>query len=217
MKRLKLAALAVAITLACSGIAAARDHDNDRWQHDRNHDRGAHNGWFHHDNDHDRNDRWRRDREHERWEREHSGWNRGNNGGYYGNYGNYRYPGSYGYPGTYGYGYPGSYGGYGSPGSYGGYGYPGTYGGYGYPGTYGNYGRNGSPAYNIGYQDGARQARSDVNDRKPFNPYPRGASHGTHGYNPAYGDVGSYQQTYTAGYRAGYQANFQGGYRGWGF
>ena len=204
MKSLKLSALALAMTLACSGIAAARDHDDDKWRHDRDHDRGARNGWFHHDNDHDRDSRWRREREHERWERQHRGWEREHrgwsrgNGGYYGGNG-----GSYGYPG-----------------SYGGYGYPGTYGGYGYPGSaggYGNYGRGGGAGYSIGYQDGARQARSDVNEHKPFNPYPRGASHATHGYNPAYGDVGSYQQSYTSGYRAGYQANFQGGYRGWGF
>ena len=64
MRSMKMAALAVAITLMCSGLALARDNDHDKDKHDR---------WFKHDDhdrhhDHDRdwkNDHWK-DRDHDR-------------------------------------------------------------------------------------------------------------------------------------------------------
>ena len=67
MQRIRLAALAVAMTLAFSGLAWARDHDDDDHHRDQRADR-------HQDRDHDR---WR-EREHERWERENRGWRQGN-------------------------------------------------------------------------------------------------------------------------------------------
>jgi len=192
MRTMRMAALAVIMTLTFSGLGMARDHnDDDDWRHDRHHDR---------DRDHDR---WRDHERHERWEREHRGgwhrdhdrddwrWRPDRDDGYYNRGGWIWNRGGSGYPG-------------------GGYGYPS--GGYGYP-SGGYYGNNG---YNIGYQDGVYQARKDVAEHKPFNPYPRGDSHGTHGY-AGYGDINAYRAQYTSGYRSGYESNFRSGYRGWGF
>ena len=169
-------------------------------------------------------------REHEKEKIDHHWWERSReraraNDGYYGNSRVYNpypstrvynpYPtGGYGYP-TGGYGYPS--GGYGYPG--GGYGYPG--GGYGYPGSgRGGYGGGGasSAGYNQGMQDGSYQARKDVSQGKPFNPYPRGSSHSDHGYHSDMGDKHVYQASYDRGYQSGYQSNYGGGgRRGWGF
>ncbi|MGZ4732381.1 MAG: hypothetical protein ACXVZH_09580 [Terriglobales bacterium] len=103
MRSMRMAALAVAMTLMFSGLALARDHDHDKDRHDH---------WDKHG-----------DRDRGRWEGDHR-----RNDGYYGGqiYNRYPrgYPGGYGYPSG-GYGYPSSGHGYPS----GGYGYPG--GGYG--------------------------------------------------------------------------------------
>ncbi len=218
MRSMRMAALAVAMTLMFGGLAFARDHD-------REHDRDKHDHWNKHaDRDRARdNHQWNQiERERERvqsnhhwWEREHR-----NNDGYYGNSRIYnRYPntypngGGYGYPSG-GYGYPG--GGY--PGG-GGYGYPGTvYGRGGYGGGYGG-GAN-SAGYSQGMQDGSYQARKDVAEGKQFNPYPRGSSHSDHGYHSSMGDKHVYQASYDQGYQSGYQSNYGGGgrgRRGWGF
>jgi hypothetical protein len=218
-----MAALAVAMTLAFSGLALARDHDDDHHYRDKH--ESSHDNWKRgHDNDrghwHGQDNSVRRDRDHDRWEREHhdSWWHRDRNrdSGYYGgqiyNRIPNRYPGTYGYPGG-GYGYPN--GGYGYPN--GGYGYPN--GGYGYP-SGGVYGRNGggrNMGYNMGYQDGSYRARKDISENKPFNPNPRGDfGNRDHGYNSSYGDKNSYRAEYTQGYMAGYQSNYRGG-RGWGY
>jgi len=205
---MRLAALTVAMTLVFSGLTLARDHD-DRYKDDHrkyDHDRDKqdnHHGWagiWHHDRDHDgRNDHWRnereRERDHERWEREHR------NDGYYGGPVYNRYPRNY--PG--GYGYPS-----------GSYGYPGTvYGRGGYGGGYG--GGTSGAGYSQGLQDGSYQARKDVGEGKPFNPYPRGSSHSDHGYHSYMGDKNVYRASYDQGYRSGYQSNFGGRGRGWGF
>ena len=224
MRSMRLAALAVAMTLAFSGLALARDH-NDHWKdkHVNNHHEENH-AWDHVWNrgrDHDRNSNWNwgrdrnnegwresarererereRIRQHEIWEREHR------NDGYYGRNGVYnRYPSSY--PG--GYGYPN-----------GGYGYPGTVYGRGGYGGYGN-GASSGAGYRQGFQDGSYQARKDIAQNKPFNPNPRGASHSDHGYHSSVGDKYSYQASYNQGYHSGYQSNYgggRGGNRGWGF
>jgi hypothetical protein len=224
MRSMRLAALAVAMTLAFSGLALASDHDN-HWKdkHVEHHHQvspGWSNIWNHNRNGN--NGSWsqsarEREREHERWVWEHR-----NNGSYGRDQVYNRYPnGGYGYPGNGGYGYPN--GGYGYPGN-GGYGYPN--GGYGYPGN-GGYGRggygNGSASgagYRQGMQDGSYQARKDISQNKPFNPNPRGASHSDHGYNSSMGDKHAYQASYDQGYRSGYQSNYgggRGGNRGWGF
>jgi len=205
MRSMKLATLAVAMTLMFSGLALARDHDdynnNDRWDKHGDRDR-------HHDRDHD-HDKWR-DRDHDRdrgrWERDHHWWerDRNRNDGYYGN-GNgqiyNRVP--RGYPG--GYGYPS-----------GGYGYPS--GGYGYPGSvYGRSGRGGNQGYNFGFQDGRYMAQRDMSQNKPFNPNPRNEfGNRTHGYNGAFGDKNYYRSQYSSGYAEGYQSSYRGG-RGWGY
>src|SRR6476661_2048988 len=81
MRSMKMAALAVAMTLMFSGLALARDHDqykdkHDRWENHGDRDR-------HHDRDRDHNNwgNWghNRDRDHDRWERDHR-----RNDGYYG-------------------------------------------------------------------------------------------------------------------------------------
>ncbi|MGH9552937.1 MAG: hypothetical protein ACRD3W_26390 [Terriglobales bacterium] len=203
---MKIATLAVAMTLMFSGLALARDHDqykdnHDRWDKHSDRDR-------HHDRDHDRdrdrnrnNSNWGHDRngdrDHDRWERDHR-----RNDGYYGGGQIYnRYP--RGYPS----------GGYGYPSGRGGYGYPS--GGYGYPGA-GN-GRGGNGGYNFGYQDGSYMARRDMSQNKPFNPNPRNEfGNRTHGYNGSFGDKNYYRSQYSSGYAAGYQSSYRGG-RGWGY
>ena len=207
MHSMRLAALVVAMTLAFSGLALARDDHHHDW--DKHVDR-------HHESNHQsnrdvnrNNNSWResereRERAHERWEREHR------NDGAYGRAPVYnRYPN--GYPSSGGYGYPN--GGYGNPS--GGYGYPGTVSG---RGGYGN-GSSGGAGYSQGFQDGSYQARKDVAQGKPFNPNPRGASHSDHGYHSSMGDKYSYQASYNQGYHSGYQSNYGGGGRGrgWGF
>jgi hypothetical protein len=61
----------------------------------------------------------------------------------------------------------------------------------------------------IGYQDGARVAREDFFNRKPYDPYPRGKySRQDHGYRREYGDRYAYREQYASGYQAGYRAMF---------
>ena len=202
MRSMKLAALAVAMTLMFSGLALARDHDdykNDHWDKHGDHDR-------HHDRDHD-HDKWR-DRDHDRdrgrWEGDHHWWERDrdrNHGYYEGGQIYNRVP--RGYPG--GYGYPS-----------GGYGYPS--GGNGYPGSvYGRSGGGGNSGYNFGFQDGRYMAERDRSQNKPFNPNPRNEfGNRTHGYNGSFGDKNYYRSQYSSGYAEGYQSSYRGG-RGWGY
>ena len=236
MRSMKMAALAVAITLMCSGLALARDHNDHKYK-DNHADRGHDSSHYNWRRGQDHVNQGRVNNDHHWWgnsrEREHR------NDGYYGGGQVYNriprsYPnGGYGYPNG-GYGYPSAGGGYGYPS--GGYGYPGGAGGYGYPtggygypsGGYGNpgsvYGRGGygngagGAGYNQGLQDGSYQARKDVAEGKPFNPYPRGSSHSDHGYHSSMGDKHVYQASYDQGYQSGYQSNYGGrGRRGWGF
>jgi Ni/Co efflux regulator RcnB len=207
MRSIRMTALAVAITLAFSGLALARDHDDFKHDHYKDKHEDKHHDWshiWHNDRNHDKhNDRWHeserdRIREHERWEREHR------NEGYYGGSVYNRYPnGGYGYPSG-GYGYPS-----------GGYGYP--TGGYG-RGGYGNGSARGA-GYNQGLQDGSYQARKDIAENKRFNPNPRGSSHSDHGYHSYMGDKHEYQASYDQGYHSGYEANYggRGRDRRWGF
>jgi len=237
MRSIRRAALALAVTLAFSCLALARDHD-DHWKdkhayshHEENHgwdhvwnrgrDRDRDRNWnWGRDHDRDRNWNWGRDRDNDGWResarererereriRHHEIWEH-----------EHRNDGYYGrgvynrYPG--GYGYPN--GGYGYPN--GGYGYPGTVYGRGGYGGYGN-GGSSSAGYQQGFQDGSYQARKDIAENKPFNPNPRGASHSDHGYHSSMGDKYSYQAAYNQGYHSGYQSNYGGGRigRGWGF
>jgi len=199
MRSMRMAALAVAMTLMFSGFALARDHDKDNNKHDhwdKHADRDRH-----HDRDRDQHhERWQdrdHDRDHDRWQREHRGWWRGDgdhdrDDGYYRGGTVYnRYP--RGYPS----------------------------GGYGYPGStiYGRSGGDANIAYNTGYSDGSYRAHEDIAENKPFNPNPRGSfGNRDHGYHSAYGDKNYYRSQYTDGYAAGYQSNYRGGRgRGWGF
>ena len=234
MRSMRMAALAVAMTLMFSGFALARDHDKDdnnkrdHWDQrgDRNRQDRGHDHWQSRDRDYNRERQqsdhhwWGGNRDRDRDQDRDDGYYRG--GQVYNRYPRNN-PGGYGYPSG-GYGYPSAGGGYGYPsGGYGypsgGYGYPS--GGYGYPGSVGRggYGNGASGAgYNQGLQDGSYQARKDVAEGKPFNPYPRGSSHSDHGYHSYMGDKHVYQASYDQGYQSGYQSNYGGrGRRGWGF
>jgi len=83
--------------------------------------------------------------------------------------------------------------------------------GYGDRGSY-FFGRgHDSPAYRIGYDDGASVAREDIERGKRFNPNPRGRyDDADHGYRREYGDKHAYKALYSDGYREGYQANYRG-------
>jgi len=204
MRSMRLAALAVAMTLAFSSLALARD---DHYK-DHNHYSGhvADHNWKRAvTNNTNNNHHWFEGSQARERERQHAIWEREHRNGAYGTgqvYNRYPYPtGGYGYPNG-GYGYPN-----------GGYGYPGSVG----RGTYGSRGSSGA-GYSQGMQDGSYQARKDVSQGKPFNPNPRGASHSDHGYNSSMGDKYAYQASYDQGYRAGYQSNYGGrGGRGYGF
>ena len=70
-----------------------------------------------------------------------------------------------------------------------------------------------SPAFDIGYRDGASVAREDLEKRKKFNSNPRGRyDDEDHGYRREYGDKHDYKALYADGYRQGYEANY-GSYR----
>ncbi len=65
----------------------------------------------------------------------------------------------------------------------------------------------GNRAYQIGFQDGASVGRRDINERKPYNPNPRGRyDDEDHGYSSAYGNKSAYKAQYGNGYRAGYES-----------
>jgi hypothetical protein len=73
----------------------------------------------------------------------------------------------------------------------------------------GFYRGTGNIAYNFGYQDGASVAREDLYKRKPYNPYPRGKyDDADHGYHSEYGDKNAYRAQYSNGYRSGYESVF---------
>jgi hypothetical protein len=86
----------------------------------------------------------------------------------------------------------------------------------GYSGLWGyGDGRFSSPAYNIGYQDGAQVAREDIQNGKRFNSTPRSRyDDRDHGYRREYGSKDRYKSIYTDGYRAGYEANYRDPYYG---
>lgn len=68
-------------------------------------------------------------------------------------------------------------------------------------------------AYDTGYQDGVTMAREDIYKNKRFNPDPRARFGGRDdGYSRAYGDKSIYKAEYSDGYRAGYEATFNGRY-----
>ena len=67
-----------------------------------------------------------------------------------------------------------------------------------------------SPAHDIGFEDGCRVARQDMISGKPFNPYPRSGYAGAdHGYHSSYGSKSAYQAEYTNSYRLGYESVFR--------
>ena len=211
---MKRAALLVAATLVLSGLAFAqyRDGDEDEGGYYRGNaaqarqygyqsgyrdglSKGQHEGRENDPYDYQEPD-WRQGtRGYQRWmgpvdafqQGYRDGYQNGFRAGYRVNRGD-RDSDQYGYNGGYGGGYNGSYGGWPN-------------------GVYSPAGRYGSPAYQIGYQDGARVGREDNASRKPFNPNPRGAyDDEDHGYSNRYGSKSAYKAQYANGYRAGYQS-----------
>lgn len=70
------------------------------------------------------------------------------------------------------------------------------------------YRNQGGSAYRYGYQDGIEVGRSDYERHKDFNPRPRGNNHADRGYRPEFGDIHSYKDQYSDGYRAGYESSY---------
>jgi hypothetical protein len=80
-----------------------------------------------------------------------------------------------------------------------------------------NWFRGGDAARDWGYRDGSDAARSDVRERKSFNPNPRGRyKHADRGYERYFGDRREYQEQYARAYRDGYERAWdRGGWRRW--
>jgi hypothetical protein len=76
--------------------------------------------------------------------------------------------------------------------------------------------RGGDAARDWGYRDGSDAARSDVRERKSFNPNPRGRyKHADRGYERYFGDRREYQEQYARAYRDGYARAWDNRDRGW--
>jgi hypothetical protein len=73
------------------------------------------------------------------------------------------------------------------------------------------YDPNGSTIANrFGYEDGAEAAREDIQHRKEYNSKPRGRfGDRDHGYRHEFGSRDRYKAEYTAGYRSGYDAIYR--------
>lgn len=63
-------------------------------------------------------------------------------------------------------------------------------------------------ARSIGFEDGEQQARTDILQRKPFNPYPRGHNHSDRGYARDFGNIEQYRENYSQAYNQGYSSIF---------
>lgn len=190
LRNMRMAALAVALTLAFSGFALAHDRDDDDDYYHGNaaqarqygYQQGYSDGLRHGREDRAENEGY--DFRSEDWEHANRGYS--NSMGPYGQFKN-------GYRDGYRKGYDAAF--YSNRGWWGrgdgdGDRDDGYYNrsGYGWPGN------RDQSRYSRGYQDGMGQARRDVSQGKPFNPNPRGGE-----------DRGP---EYNNGYRAGYQAAF---------
>jgi len=212
MRQMKIAALAIAVTLVLSGFALAqdRDDDDDGYYQQGNsaqarqygyqngyrdgYSKGRHEGRENDPNDY-RTPDWRQaTRGYQQWMGPVSWFQRGYRDGYSNGFRNGYLSASRGdgdgdrdYQPYYGGNYP-----------------------YGNDPYYGNQTwSRGNVAYNTGYQDGASVAREDRSSGKRYNPNPRGRyDDEDHGYRSEYGNKGAYKTQYASGYRTGYQATF---------
>lgn len=66
----------------------------------------------------------------------------------------------------------------------------------------------GNVAYNYGFEDGTQTAREDSIRGKQFNPNPRSGNHADRGYIREYGDKDAYRAQYSEGYRSGYERTY---------
>lgn len=232
LRKVRMTALAVAVTLASSGLALAyeRNNRNDDYygrnngkyqSNRRDGDRDDRGGWRNQNNN--RNQGWRRgdgdrdDRGSGNWRnngrygrrnpsvyQNNQGWHRGDGDA---DDGIYNRGGVYNRGGIYNGGGVYNRGGIYNRGIYNRGNYP--YGQQGYPqGAFG-----GNPGFRYGYSDGAKMASADMSQGKPFNPEPRGKYNDRDGgYQSVDGDKNAYKVQYSDGYRAGYQATFGGRY-----
>ena len=86
------------------------------------------------------------------------------------------------------------------------------YGG-GYP-SYGGYDRRrgGSPAYQVGLEDGRRDGEHDMYRRHSFRPEQNSNfRHADRGYRGFFGDKRYYKEQYRAGYLEGYRMGYRSG------
>jgi hypothetical protein len=89
--------------------------------------------------------------------------------------------------------------------------------GYQYGGDYprnGGYerGRGGTPAYQIGVEDGRRDGERDMYRRHSFRPEQNSNfRHADRGYRGFFGDKRFYKEQYRAGYLEGYRMGYRGG------
>lgn len=79
--------------------------------------------------------------------------------------------------------------------------------------------RDGSPAYQIGREDGRRDGEHDLMTGHSFRPEHSGNfHHADRGYRHYFGDKQYYRDQYRAGYMEGYQRGYRsGGYGGYGY
>jgi len=197
VRQIRMAALAVAVTLALSGFALARDDDDyryDRGSYDQTHQYGYNSGYR------DGIDKGRHEgRENDPYDYRTPDWRQATRG----------YQGWMGPLNIFQDGYRDGYrDGFEA-------GFQSVNRGW----------RNRGPAYesfsgglyrgaadialNFGYQDGASVAREDLYKGKPYNPNPRGKyDNADHGYRNEYGDKNAYREQYSNGYRNGYESAF---------
>ena len=208
--RMRMAVLAVAATLALTGVALAHDHDDDDYYRGGNGAQAQRYGYQNGYRDgfnHGREDRFRnegydyRSEDFEQASRGYQSW--------MGNVGQFRDGYRQGYHSGYDAAFRrSSYGVYDRGGSYGrdGDGDADDRPYYGNDQRYGSWNR-GNAAYNFGFRDGSTVAREDMARGKPYNPNPRGPyDDADHGYSSVYGDRRSYREQYTVAYRQGYMS-----------
>jgi hypothetical protein len=215
MKRMRMAALVMAVTLISGLAVAQRDWDGDDDDYGRyNRGNAAQAQQYGYQNGYrDGVNKGREEgREHDRYDYRDPDWRRAERG----------YQPWMGAPEVYRRGYLNGYragfdSGYRSVNGrrrgdwndgYYGRGGNGVYGNHG--GWYGRAGYN-SPGYSWGYRDGVEMAQHDIQKNNKYNAWPRGPfDDRDRGYQRQYGDKNEYKNEYAQGYRAGYDSTFRG-------
>jgi hypothetical protein len=204
LRAMRMAACAVAVTVAMSGLAAAqygRDNDNDgyyrndganqarRYGYEKGYNdgvsKGRHEGREHDPNDYHTPSRHQATRGYKSWMGEVGWYQRGYQEGYSNGFRS-GYESVAGWQGNRNWG----------------------------RGAYGFYGSRGHDRYNsrnaasqFGFEDGAAVARADLQNGKPYNSRPRGRfDDRDHGYQREYGSKDEYKAEYAQAYTEGYES-----------